>query len=335
MNYKLACAVVATVLALVAQPGVAEVGEVKIARAVSVAFLPLMVMEHNKLLEKHAKAAGLGDINVTWSIYTGGTAINDALLAGNLHFASSGVTPFLILWSRTQGNLNVRGVAAMNRTPLYLNTRNPNIKSIRDFTDKDRIAVLAPKSALQAILLQMAATQAFGEANYAKLDPLTVGLPLPDALAMLLSGAAGITADFTVPPFSYQERETPGVHTVLTSNDILGGSATYAVAYTTNRFREENPKTYAAFAAALKEAIDQINADKKAAADIYIAVSKQKTTAAELNKLLNDAEITYELTPRNLMKYADFMSKVGIMKAKPNSWKDLFFPGEVHSLPGS
>src|SRR5678815_3128895 len=121
----------------------------------------------------------------------------------------------------------------MNRTPLYLNTRNPNIKSIRDFTDKDRIAVLAPKSALQAILLQMAATQAFGEANYAKLDPLTVGVPLPDALATLLS---------------YQERKTPGVHTVLTSNDILGGPATYAVAYTTNRFHEENPKTYAAFA---------------------------------------------------------------------------------------
>jgi NitT/TauT family transport system substrate-binding protein len=160
-------------------------------------------------------------------------------------------------------------------------------------------------------------------------------LPLPDALATLLSGAAGITADFTVPPFSYQERETQGVHTVLTSNDILGGSATYAVTYTTNKFREENPKTYTAFAEALKEAIDQLNADKNAAADIYIAISKQKTTAAQINTLLSDKEITYELTPRNIMKYADFMNKVGIMKVKPNSWKDLFFPGEVHTLPGS
>ena len=335
MKRNLVWALLATVLAFVVQPCVAEVDEVKIARAVSVAFLPLMVMEHNKLLEKHAKSAGLGDIKVTWSTYSGGTAINDALLARNLDFASSGVTPFLILWARTQGNLNVRGVAAMNRTPLYLNTRNPNIKSIRDFTDKDRIAVLAPKSALQAILVQMAAAQTFGAENYAKLDPITVGLPLPDALATLLSGAAGITADFTVPPFSYQERETPGVHTVLTSNDILGGTATYAVTYTTNKFREENPKTYAAFAAALREAIDQINANRKAAGEIYLAVSKQKATAAELSKLLSDPEITYELTPRNLMKYADFMHKVGIMKVRPNSWKDLFFPGDVHALDGS
>lgn len=335
MKWRIAWTAIAAVLLFAVQVRAAEIDEVKIARAVSVAFLPLMVMEHNKLLEKHAKAAGLGDIKVTWSTYSGGTAINDALLARNLHFASSGVTPFLILWARTQGNLNVRGVAAMNRTPLYLNTRNPNIKSIRDFTEKDRIAVLAPKSALQAILLQMAAAQTFGQENYAKLDPLTVGLPLPDALTTLLSGAAGVTADFTVPPFSYQERETPGVHTVLTSNDILGGPATYAVTYTTSKFREENPRTYAAFAAALKEAIDQINADKKAAADIYVAVSKQKATAIELNKLLSDPEITYELTPRNLMKYADFMHKVGIMKTRPGSWKDLFFPGDVHSLDGS
>jgi sulfonate transport system substrate-binding protein len=326
---------VLTVLAFFAQPAASEVREVKIARAVSVAYLPLMVMEHDRLLEKHARAAGLGDIKVEWSTYSGGTAINDALLSGNLHFASSGVTPFLILWSRTQGNLDVRAIAAMNRTPLYLNTRNPDIKNIRDFTDKDRIAVLAPKSALQAILLQMAAAQAFGQEHYAKLDPISVGLPLPDALAALLSGAAGVTADFTVPPFAYQERETPGVHTVLSSNDILGGGATFALAYTTSKFREENPKIYAAFEAALKDAIDRINADKKRAADIYVEVSKQKTTAAELNKLLSDPEITYELAPRNLMKYADFMSKVGIMKQKPGSWTDLFFPGHVQTLPGS
>ena len=288
MNYKLACAVVATVLALVAQPGVAEVGEVKIARAVSVAFLPLMVMEHNKLLEKHAKAAGLGDINVTWSIYTGGTAINDALLAGNLHFASSGVTPFLILWSRTQGNLNVRGVAAMNRTPLYLNTRNPNIKSIRDLPTRTVLRCSRRNRRCRRFFCRWL-RRGFRGSELREARSAHGRLATADALATLLSGAAGITAD-SLPPSIRSVK--PGVHTVLTSNDILGGPATYAVAYTTDKFREENPKTYAAFAAALKEAIDQINADRKAAADIYIAVSKQKTTVAELNKLLNDPEIT-------------------------------------------
>jgi NitT/TauT family transport system substrate-binding protein len=34
------------------------------------------------------------------------------------------------------------------------------------------------------------------------------------------------------------------------------------------------------------------------------------------------------------MKYASFMAEVGSIKAKPESWKDLFFP-EIHALPGS
>jgi NitT/TauT family transport system substrate-binding protein len=39
----------------------AEVGEVRLATAHGIGYLPLIVMEHHKLFEKHAKAAGLGD----------------------------------------------------------------------------------------------------------------------------------------------------------------------------------------------------------------------------------------------------------------------------------
>ena len=48
--------------------------------------------------------------------------------------------------------MNVRGVVAMNRQPAYLTTRNPNIKSVRDFTDNDRIALPAVKVSVQAIM---------------------------------------------------------------------------------------------------------------------------------------------------------------------------------------
>jgi NitT/TauT family transport system substrate-binding protein len=40
------------------------------------------------------------------------------------------------------------------------------------------------------------------------------------------------------------------------------------------------------------------------------------------------------MTPENTLNVADFMQKVGTIKVKAGSWKDLFFP-EVHSLPGS
>ena len=60
----------------------AEVGEVTIAQQYGVSFLPLMWMEHNKLIEKHAKALGLGELKTNWAKLAGPAAITDGLLAG-------------------------------------------------------------------------------------------------------------------------------------------------------------------------------------------------------------------------------------------------------------
>ncbi|HZP88412.1 MAG TPA: ABC transporter substrate-binding protein [Burkholderiales bacterium] len=331
--HAFACAVL---LAASSASALAEVNQIKVGRAISVAYLPIMVMEERKLLEKHARAAGLGDIKVDYVLMTGGTQLNDALLAGTLQIATGGMTPFILLWARTHGNIGVKGLSPFNSTPLYLNTRDPSIKSIKDFTEKDRIAVVGVKSALQAILLEMEASKVFGPDNYAKLDHLTVSMPLADAAAQLISGGSGqITADFTVPPFSYQELAAPGIHTVLTSTDILGGPASYGIAYTTSEFQARNPKTCAAFVAALREAIDIINQDRKAAGDVLVRTYKTKPPKELIDKMMADPTITFEQTPQNIMKYVQFMNRIGTIKAKPESWKDLFFPGEIDKLPGS
>ena len=293
-----------------------------------------MVMEHGKLLEKHARAAGLGDIQVSWLKFAGGNVMNDALLSGTLHIAGGGVAPLITLWSKTVGGLDVKGAGALVALPSYLTTRNPKVKTIRDFTDNDRIALPAAKVSIQALMLQMAAEQVFGVGNHAKLDSLTVTMSNPDGMAAVLSGATGINSHFVVPPYSYEELKTPGVHLVLNSFDILGGPTTLTVAWTTGKFRNDNPKTYAAFVAALEEAVALINNDKRAAAEIYRQVSKSKETADEILRMLNDPSVQYSVTPKNVMKFLDFMHRVGSIKVRPASWKELFFPN-VHQLPGS
>src|SRR5262249_59348360 len=100
---------------------------------------------------------------------------------------SGGVGPFVTLWARTRGNLDVKAVAAINSMPLYLNTRNPSVKTIKDFTDRDKIALPAVKISIQAITLQMAAEKTFGDGQQSRLDPLTVTLSHPDAQTALLS----------------------------------------------------------------------------------------------------------------------------------------------------
>jgi NitT/TauT family transport system substrate-binding protein len=304
-----------------------------VAQQYGIAYLPLMLMEEQKLIEKHAKAAGI-DVKVNWAKFAGGNVMNDALLSGGLQVASGGIGPLITIWSRTKGNLDVKGMASLNSMPLLLNTRNPNVKSIKDFTDKDRIALPAVKVSVQAVTLQMAAEKAFGEGQQGKLDPLTVSMSHPDGQTALLSGRSEITAHFSSPPFQYQQLEKPGIHTVLNSFEVLGGPTTFNVIWTTSKFRNENPKLYDAFLKALDEAIAQIAKDKKAAAEAYLRISKDKDSVADILAMLNDPQIVYTTTPLNVMRYANFMAKVGLIKVKPDSWKDLFFPN-VHTLAGS
>ena len=310
-----------------------EMSEINVAQQYGIGYLPLMIMEDQKLIEKHAKAAGL-DVKVGWAKFAGGNVMNDALLSNSLQFASGGVGPLVTMWARTRGNLDVKAVSAINSMPLYLNSRNPAVKTIMDFTEKDKIALPAVKVSIQAVTLQMAAEKAFGEGQQNKLDALTVSMSHPDAQAALLSGASEITAHFSSPPFQYQQLEKPGIHTVLNSYEVLGGPATFNVVWTTSKFRNDNPKLYDAFVKALDEATAIINRDKKAAAETYLRLSRVKDTVADILAMLNDPDIVYTTTPQNVMKYVNFMFKVGSIKVRPDSWKDLFFQN-AHGLSGS
>ena len=332
-SFRLAAAAAAVALFAAGAPVRAEMAEINVAQQYGISYLPLMIMEDQKLIEKHAKAAGV-DVKVGWAKFAGGNVMNDALLSNSLQFASGGVGPLLTLWSRTKGNLDVKAVGAINSMPLYLNTRNPNVKSLKDFTDKDKIALPAVKVSIQAVTLQMAAEKEFGPGQQNKLDALTVSMSHPDAQTALLSGAGEITAHFSSPPFQYQQLAKPGIRTVVNSYDVLGGPATFNVVWTSSKFRNENPKLYDAFVKAMEEATVIINRDKKAAAETYLRLTKGKDSVADIQKMLDDPNIVYTQTPQSIMKYADFMTKVGAIKVKPDSWKDLFFPN-VHNLPGS
>jgi sulfonate transport system substrate-binding protein len=322
------------VVALLANTARAEVKEVAVAQLYGIAYLPLMIMEDGKLLEKHARMAGLGDLKVSWTKFSGTNVANDALLSGRLHFASGGVPGFATLWASTRGTLEARAVGAMCSMPLYLNTRNPNLKTIKDLTGRDRIALPAVKLSAQSIVLQMAAEQAFGSGNHYRLDPLTVSMSHPDGMAAMLSGTSEVNSHFASPPYQYEELRRPGIHTILSSYDVLGGPSIFTLVYSTGKFRQENPRVFDAFVRAFEEAMDLIGKNKRAAAEIYVRLSKDNESAETILEMLTDPTIEYGMTPKNMMKQVDFMYRIGSIKVRPDSWKDLFFQS-AHELPGS
>jgi NitT/TauT family transport system substrate-binding protein len=328
-------ALAAAMAGLFAATAAAQAPEIRFARQFSMGYLQFNIMEHHQLLQKHAKAAGVGEVKVVWATFNSPAAMNDALLSGSVDIVSGGVPGLLTIWARTQGSANaVKGIAAFSSQPILLNTSNPKINRLADYTDRDKIALPAVKVSVQAMMLQMAAAKEWGEANYAKLDPITVGMSPPDSTIALLSGTGDITSVFSVPPFQYQQLEKPGIHTVLNSYEVFGGPHTFTVAWTTSQFRDKNPALYKALIAAFAEATEMLKADVRPASQYWIDNVKSKMTLDKVAEIAAGSQVKWTMVPESTMKYAEFMHSVGSIKVKPASWKDLFFP-EVHDLPGS
>lgn len=310
----------------------AQSSELRIAKQPGLLYLPTIVMEENKLVEKHAAAMGLKDFKVSWLSFTNGGASTDALLSGNVDMIVSGSTNMLLLWSKTQGA--VKGVAGVGSASMKLLTRNPKIKTLADFTDQDKIAVPTVKMSMQATVLQIAAEKQLGAGVLDKVNAMTVSMGHPDALIAMTNKNEQITSHFSLPPYQEAELKLPGVHEVLNSNDVMGGPASNAVVYGTVKFHDANPKAIAAFLAALDDAIAFIDKDKLAAAEVYKKATKDKTPAAELAKLMTPPGIIYSTAPMQTLKIADFMARAGYIKTRPNDWKDFFF-SELYKVNGN
>jgi NitT/TauT family transport system substrate-binding protein len=315
-------------------PALAETKAVRLSHGYSTGYLPMMVMRDQKLIEKHAQKAGLGTLDVSWRIEDGGNIINDAMLSGTVDIAGIGVPGFLVLRDRTLGKpQEVIGITALDRGSLWLNTINPRLKSLADYGPGDRIALPGIKTSYAAVVLEMSVAKQFGIENYAKLDPLTVGIPHPDAYAAMMSGKTEITSHMASAPFSYQELKNPKVHRVLSTRDTVG-AMNILMTMTQKRFAEANPGIMKAFIAAQEEADAFISGDHAAAADLYVRVTGLKLPKEQLLETLNDPDNTYNVAPAGTLAYASFLGKIGTLKHAPASWKDLFLP-YIHGLAGS
>ena len=300
-------------------------GQLRIAEQFGIVYLLLNVAQDQDLIEKQGKKAGL-DIKVEFVKLSGGAAVNEALLSGSIDVAGAGVGPLLTIWDRTATKQNVRGIASLGNFPYYLTSINPAVKTIADFTEKDRIALPAVGVSVQSRILQLVSAKLWGDAQFNRLDKNQVAVPHPEATAAIIKGGTEINAHFGNPPFQEQGLAgNPAAHVVLKSYDVLGGPASATVLYGTERFRKENPKTYRAFVDALAEAAQLVRADPEKAADIFIRTNKSGIDRKLLLSIIKNPEVEYKLAPQNTFALAEFMHRVGAIKNKPASAKDYFF----------
>jgi NitT/TauT family transport system substrate-binding protein len=183
------------------------------------------------------------------------------------------------------------------------------------------------------LFLWTAVEQEFGAGQWARLDHLTVSLPHPDAMAAVLNPGGEITVHAATSPYADLERKA-GLRAITDLYSVAGGAVTGLNFVSTEEFRKANPLTFAAVVAAFDEAIDWVNADKTRAAKFYLEASKEKMSLEDLTQILLAPDYIFGKTPQRVGAAIEMMHKAGILKTKPQSWKDMYF-AEAHALPGN
>jgi NitT/TauT family transport system substrate-binding protein len=306
----------------------AETNEVRIASTFGLAQLPGRLAYEQHFIEKQAQRLGLPNLKVTFQAVSSGIVVSDLLLSRNADVGVGGNVPLFTLWDKTTGPQKVRGIMSFSRGNMFLLTVDPQIESMRDFKDTDRIAMTDVRSTTYSMVIQMAAAKEYGWDQRTKYDRITVAMGNNEALAAMLSGRMEVKSHMTILPHSTMELNSGKVRILLNSKDLLGEPYTTVASFTTTRFKQENPVTYQAVVAGLQEAIDFINTNAAEAADIFLKNEKFTGSRDELVEMLQGKtadELSFNSTPNTTTLFTDFMYKSGTLKNHPASWKDLWF----------
>jgi NitT/TauT family transport system substrate-binding protein len=294
-------------------------------------YIPVDVMVSGGVLQAEAAKLGLGKVEATATALSGPGPVLDAILSGAADYGTAALPSLLTIWEKTRGTANeVKAVGTVSNGAITLYTINPNIKTIADFTEKDRIAVPTVRLSFNAMMLQMAAAKLWGDPH--RLDHLTVALGHPDAVTALSAGygKATITAHAAVQPFTDRGLKLPGAHVVADSREIFGGPLTQITLLATKQTKEKNPTLFKAVAAALERAIEVANADKRAAAALWKEAQKAPEDLDDLVAQINDPGFEFTSKPQRIAYFADFLNRIGSMKVKLGDWKELFWETAHH-----
>jgi NitT/TauT family transport system substrate-binding protein len=289
-------------------------------------YLPVDMMVSGGVLQQEASKLGLGTVEATATTLGGPGPIVDALLSGSADYGTVALPSLLTLWDKTHGTRNeVKAVGTVSNGAMVLYTINPNVKTIADFTEKDRIAVPTVRISFNAMMLEMAAEKLWNDPH--RLDHLTVGLGHPDAVAALSAGygSATVTAHIGVQPFTDRGLKLPGAHVVADSREVFGGPLTQITLLATRQTRDKDPILFKAVANALEQSIKLCSADKRAAAALWKKAQNASESVDELFALLNDPGFEFTSQPHRIAYFAAFLNRIGTLKTKVGDWKELFW----------
>jgi NitT/TauT family transport system substrate-binding protein len=280
--------------------------------------------EDLKLIEKHGRDAHL-DLRVSYQRFFGAGPLQQAIAAGGIDMGPFGVAPLLAAWAKTKDSPHgILAVSGITTLPLMLLSNRAKVRTLADFRSSDRIAVPEP-SAPQVYLLQMQAEKVFGQ--YDRLRRQIIVLPHPEATAALLGAGPPIAGYFSSPPFTEVALGDGRVHKVLSSEEVIGGKASFLIMGATRGFIAAHPRVVEATVKAMDEAAHIIHDDPRRAAQVFLAHEPSRTLdVAAVEDVVRDIKDDFGSAVHGVQAFADFLGRHGELKSAPRSWKEIVAP---------
>lgn len=294
----------------VSSGGGAPTGNLTITLQPDLGYSPLYIVDQEGWLN-----TALPGVHVTWETLNSGSAIETGMITGHIDVGAGGVAPFLLGVNKGVG---WKLLASLDEENLWL-VCHSQIKSFKDITSSDRIAVVAPTS-IQAIVLKRMAQKYLG--NPSALDGNLVILPHPISEQAFTAGRTACALD--APPFEQQEVAAGG-HILGTSYQMFGTS-TFNSTFVEPAFYNSHKKEMQILVAQIQRAVTMLNDHPSQAAKVVSAYEKGQLPAAEAQSELTAKGTHWTITPHGYIKYATFMHSIGLISSVPSSIKAVEFP---------
>lgn len=301
--------------AFAAQPAQFAGKKLRIAVQYGMQYAPVYVAQQLGLLEE-----ALPGIELEWSNFAGGSALNEALISGALDVAFMGIPPALIAIDKGVDYRIAWGICVPPAEVLV--TEASGIKTLKDIKVTDKIAVPGVGS-IQHIMLAIAAQKQLGNAN--ALDNSILAMANPDAYASLISGT-DIVGHFASMPYIDLEAKA-GMNSILTAEDALGSGASI-ICVTTPKIAND-PDLYPALRDALAKSIALINAKDEAA--VKIIAEKEKIIPEAAVAYLDWPGTLYAMEVYSISALGQFMSEAGYIKNGYPGFDKFTWPGAVEA----
>jgi NitT/TauT family transport system substrate-binding protein len=269
------------------------------------------ILMFNKYLENSLPEG----VTVEWVNINSGTDVRDALVAGQIDIATM-ATPSVIAAIENGLPLEVISGSAVLSGILY--SHNPEIRGLADIKAGDKVSLINIGNS-QHLALMLACKEQLGAAG--KLSDNLVSMQYADVFASLASSDELDCAVMGFPNL----KKADAIETLEPILDLTPILREYNIGNFTivnEKFLDENPYLIEVFSKAFNEAVEYINQESAAAAQL-LADFYGEIDAADIVEQLKSAPPKLEISESAYDKVAALMYEVGMLDHAPKKFSEL------------